>query len=220
MAKAILKKRLNRRSAIQLTGLVVAGIATSSLLRGQRSVGENIGSYGTVKDIRSDTSSPSTNIPGADVTIISFNDYGCAACRIAHSQLQQAVAQDGRSLITYKDWPIFGPASERAAKVALASHYQGIYPSFHDILMTSHGLADKQLISAVKKSGGRWDQILVDLKSHHKEIENQLNNNRMQAFALGLKGTPAYLIGPLLIRGGATKGEFQRTIKEARLLLS
>ena len=86
--------------------------------------------------------------------------------------------------------------------------------------MTSHGLADEQLISAVKKSGGRWDQILVDLKTHHEEIENQLNNNRMQAFALGLKGTPAYLIGPLLIRGGATKGEFQRTIKEARLLLS
>lgn len=219
MAKAISKMRLNRRSAIQLSGLVVAGIATSIFLRNQRSVGENVGDHATVKEIRSDQSSPATNVPGADVTIISFNDYGCTACRIAHPALQQAIEEDGRSRITYKDWPIFGPASERAAQVALASDYQGIYPSFYDALMTGRGLTDEQLKLAVKKSGGSWEQILVDLKIHQQEIEDQLNNIRLQAFALGLKGTPAYLIGPILVRGGATKGEFQKAIEEARLLV-
>lgn len=201
-------------------GLVVAGVATSSFLRNQRSIGENVGDSATVKEIRSDQSSPSTNVPGADVTVISFNDYDCAACRIAHPELQKAIEEDGRSRITYKDWPIFGPASEHAARIALAANYQGIYSSIHDALMTGYGLADDQLRLAIKISSGSWEQILVDLKIHQQEIEKQLNNNRLQAFALGLKGTPAYLIGPILVRGGATKGEFQKVIEEARLLLN
>ncbi len=219
MAEAVSKRRLNRRSAIQLVGLVIAGIATSRFLRSQRSVGENVADNAIVREIRSDDSSPATNLPGADVTIISFNDYGCAACRTAHPGLQKAVERDGRSRITYKDWPIFGPASERAAQIALASNYQGIYASFHDAVMTGNGLSDQQLKWVVEKSGGSWEQILVDLKIYQKNIEQQLNNNRLQAFALGLKGTPAYLIGPLLVRGAVTEGEFQKAIKEARSLL-
>lgn len=220
MAEAASKRRLNRRSAIQLMGLVAAGFATSRFLRNQRSVGENVADYVIVKEIRSDESSPATNVPGADVTIISFNDYGCAACRAAHPGLQKAVEGDGRSRITYKDWPIFGPASERAAQIALASNYQGIYASFHNAVMIGNGLSDQQLRSVVEKSGGNWEQILVDLRIHQQDIEQQLNKNRLQAFALGLKGTPAYLIGPLLIRGGVKEGEFQKAIKEARSLLN
>lgn len=219
MAKAGLKGRVNRRSAIQLIGLVIAGVATSSFLRNRRSVGENVGDLATVKDIRADQSSPATHVPGADVTIISFNDYACTACRIAHPALQKAMAEDGRSQIIYKDWPIFGPASERAAQVALAADYQGIYAPFHNVLMTGYGLTDAQLQSAVKKSGGNWEQILGDLEIHQQDIENQLNKNRLQAFGLGLEGTPAYLIGPILVRGSVTTGDFQKAIKEARSLL-
>ena len=49
--------------------------------------------------------------------------------------MRKAVARDGNIRLVYKDWPIFGAQSERAAKVALAADRQGIYPSVHHALM-------------------------------------------------------------------------------------
>jgi protein-disulfide isomerase len=43
--------------------------------------------------------------------------------------LEEAVQRDGKVRVIYKDWPIFGPPSERAASVALACAEQGFTQS-------------------------------------------------------------------------------------------
>lgn len=214
MAKS--PKYIDRRSLLQLAGVTVAGVATAAILKNARSVGENVGDNETVREIRADDVSPRKLVAGADITIISFNDFNCSACRKAHPALQQAVEEDGQCNMVYRDWPIFGPASERAARVAMASDYQGIYPAVYDILMRRAGLSDRQLRMAVEQSGGGWSQLLSDMETHQQNIENQLNTNQLQAFALNLKGTPAFLIGPILVRGAVSSRDFAKAISAAR----
>ncbi len=130
--------------------------------------------------------------------------------------MKRAVAKDGQVRIVYKEWPIFGDASERAAKVAIASNFQNIYPLVHDRLMTGPADGDAALRAAVERSGGNWPKLQSDLTRNSAQIDAQLGRNRMQAFGLGLGGTPGYLIGPILVRGALNEGEFTRVFKQAR----
>nr|WP_241233695.1 DsbA family protein [Altericroceibacterium xinjiangense] len=145
-----------------------------------------------------------------------FTDYQCSACRKADPALRRAVARDGNVRVVYKDWPILGERSERAATVALAAHRQGIYPSVHRQLMKSPSLDDTALRNAVEGAGGDWEQVEADLLTHGPAIANQLAANRLDAFALVLQGTPSYLIGPLLVEGALTEREFLRAFEQAR----
>jgi protein-disulfide isomerase len=118
--------------------------------------------------------------------------------------------------IVYKEWPIFGAPSERAAQVAIAADAQQIYALVHDKLMTASSLHDSDLRRAVELSGGDWPRIQRDLVEHRTLILAELERNRRQAFGLGLRGTPAYLIGPLLVEGALDEREFRQVFSDAR----
>jgi len=196
-------------------GIVVAGgILVSIALKVTAPIGTNVGDLPVVQAVRADRSSPVAENELADVTVIIFTDYQCPVCRLAHPEMRRAIAGDGRVRIVYKDWPVFGVRSERAARVAIASNYQGIYPLVHDTLMSSGRVDEPSLKKAVEQSGGSWARLQVDLT--RPAIDQQLANNRLQAFGLGLRGTPGYLIGPILIRGGARSAQFSKAIAVAR----
>jgi protein-disulfide isomerase len=128
----------------------------------------------------------------------------------------RAVARDGNLRVVYKDWPIFGHRSERAAAIALASVYQNIYPEVHDRLMSGPAETDEDLRLAVQQSGGNWPRVLSDLALRRQSIEAQLLHNKRQAFELALAGTPGYLIGSILVRGAMTEREFLRVFQKGR----
>jgi protein-disulfide isomerase len=130
--------------------------------------------------------------------------------------MQRAVARDGKLRVIYKDWPIFGDRSERAAATALASASQNIYPQVHDRLMTGPAETDEDLRLAVRNLGGDWPRLLNDLALGRTQIKAQLTHNKKQAFELGLPGTPGYLIGSILVRGALTEREFLRVFEQAR----
>jgi protein-disulfide isomerase len=130
--------------------------------------------------------------------------------------MRQAISNDGKVRTVYKDWPIFGSTSTRAAEVAIASAYQKIYPEVHDQLMAGRVDSDDALQVAVERAGGDWLRLKSDLLTNRTEITAQIERNRMQAFELGLPGTPGYLVGPILVRGALTEAEFTRVFLEAR----
>jgi protein-disulfide isomerase len=131
--------------------------------------------------------------------------------------MQRAVAADGKIRIVYKDWPIFGARSERAAFVAIASDLQRIYPAVHDRLMRGPVDNEDDFRRAVELAGGDWGRLKRDLASNRDQIFAQLERNRIQAFGLGLGGTPGYLIGSILVRGALKEREFTRVFRQARL---
>jgi protein-disulfide isomerase len=130
--------------------------------------------------------------------------------------MHRAVAKDGKLRVVYKDWPIFGIQSERAAATALASASQNIYPQVHDRLMTGPAETEEDLKLAIRQSGGDWRRLRRDMAHGKLRIHSQLTRNSRQAFELGLQGTPGYLVGPILVRGVLTEREFLRVFEDAR----
>ena len=152
-----------------------------------------------------------------DVTIVKYTDYQCPYCRKAHVALKELTAKDKKVRILYRDWPIFGPASEQAARLAIASKWQGRHAQFHDALMLSTGkLNDAAIRTAAKKAGVDWERLQRDLKSHSTEIDALLERNDEQANALGLDGTPGFIIGETFVPGGVDLKGFKELVAEAR----
>lgn len=152
-----------------------------------------------------------------DTTIVMYTDYQCPYCRQAHVALQQLVAEDKKVRILYRDWPIFGRASEQAARLAIASKWQSRHTEFHDALMRTPGkLSDETIRAAAKKAGVDWARLQTDLKTHGSEIEALLQRNDVQANSLGLDGTPGFIIGETLVPGGIELAGLRDMVREAR----
>ena len=72
---------------------------------------------------------PVAGNPNGDITIVEYFDYQCPYCRKLEPELRQVVQDDGKVRLVLKDWPILGPVSVVAARMALACKYQDKYPA-------------------------------------------------------------------------------------------
>lgn len=152
-----------------------------------------------------------------DLTIVEYTDYQCPYCKAAHPALQKLVASDKKVRIIYRDWPIFGAQSIAAARVGIASKYQGKHAEVHDALMkTPRPLTDQSIRAAATKAGADWTRLQADMKTNAAEIDALLERNNEQAEALGLQGTPAFIIGNYLHEGGIDYKSLQHSVQEAR----
>jgi protein-disulfide isomerase len=208
---------LRSRELWELCAVVSIALLLAALLRSHRPLGQDVSESVHSRSVQEDQSSPTAHNAAANLTIIVFTDYRCPACRAGHPAMQRAIEADGKIRIIYKDWPIFGPLSERAALVAIASDRQGIYPAVHDRLMRGPVGNDDHLRSAIELAEGDWGRLERDLARNRNQIVAQLERNRVQAFGLGLGGTPGYLIGPILVKGALNEREFTRVFRQARL---
>lgn len=152
-----------------------------------------------------------------DVTIVEYMDYQCPYCRASNGPLNQLLAQDHKVRVIFRDWPIFGPASEHAALIAIGSKYQGKFLAVHNALMeTPLPLNDEKIKAAVTKAGANWKQIQKDIATHSNEIKDLLQRNDKQAQLLGLEGTPGFIIGDVESFGGKTLAKFKAAVARAR----
>jgi protein-disulfide isomerase len=164
-----------------------------------------------------DPDAPMIAPKGYDVTIVEYFDYQCPACRTSHEPLKQLLARDKKVRVLFRDWPGFGPASSKAALIAIASKYQDKHFAVHDALMTTpRPLTDAKIEAAVKKAGADWAQIQKDIAAHSEDIEDLLARNDEQAQLLGLDGTPGFIIGSTQSFGGMTLAQLEESVAEAR----
>lgn len=152
-----------------------------------------------------------------DVTIVKYTDYQCPFCRKAHRDLARLVEQDARVRIIYRDWPIFGPASEEAARLAIASKWEGKHERFHDALMSSPAPLTSEVIRAAADDAGvDWSRLQSDLARHEAEVGELLQRNASQARSLGLQGTPAFIVGDTLVEGALDLASMSELVADAR----
>ena len=170
-----------------------------------------------VNAVLHDPDAPEGGNPKGDVTIVAFTDYNCPYCKKSAPDLKRIVAEDGKVRLVYKDWPILTKASVYGAQLALAAKYQGKYETVHDALMGIPGkqIPDEKMLQAVEASGVDMTRLNADLKKHSDEISALLKRNFEQADALGMQGTPTYLIGPFRTSTLDYEG-FKEALAEAR----
>ncbi len=171
----------------------------------------------SLNDVLHDPEAPEGGNPKGDLTIVAFTDYNCPFCKKAEPDLARAVKEDGNIRLVYKDWPILTQASVYGARMALAAGYQGAYERAHHALMsiTGRGVSQEDMEKAIAAAGVDMPRLKADLEAHKKDITALLARNMDQADALGLQGTPTYLVGPLLASTLDYDG-FREVIAEAR----
>jgi protein-disulfide isomerase len=207
----------DRRSKLTLALAVALGVAVMLALRALPPPRLKLGATPVVAAVLEDPGSPAFGAPGADVTVVVFTDYQCPICRATEPDLDRVLAEDPRVRVVYKDWPILGEASRTAARAALAAHRQGRYRQLHAAMMRSPRRLDPAAIAELAGAAGLdVPRLQADLAADAPAIERQLAGHARQAWSLGLQGTPAYLVGPYLVRGRLGYAGLRRAIARAR----
>ncbi len=137
-------------------------------------------------------------------------------CRQVEPWWREAVREAGDVRVIHRDWPILGPDSVRAARLALAAYQHGRYLPVHNALMTSPGLSEPALRAAVAEAGADWELLQADVASQTRAIDSLIARTARDALRLGFAGTPGFLIGPIRINGGASERQFADAIRRAR----
>jgi protein-disulfide isomerase len=155
--------------------------------------------------------------PRGDVTLVEFFDYRCGVCKRVHPIVAEVMKRDGGVRRVYKEWPILGPESLFASKAAIASRRQGEekYLSFHDAMMEHRGALNRDAVLRIATAVGLDTKRLVaDLAA--PEVERVIQRNFSLAEALRLNGTPSFVIGETVLRGGRGVETLLSIVREAR----
>jgi protein-disulfide isomerase len=152
-----------------------------------------------------------------DVTIVEYFDYNCPYCRKLAPELAQVVHDDGKVRLIFKDWPILGPVSVYASRLALATKYQGKFIAAHEALMsTSSRLTEPRIRELLAAATIDVDRALKDMAANAGAIDAILKRNNDQAAAFGFNGTPAFIVGKFRVPGPLTMAQFDQAIADAR----
>jgi protein-disulfide isomerase len=212
--RALPVRRRTRREALGLlgAGTLMLGVAPGPAL-GQ-SDDETVLTEALV--LRDPDIPAAGNIDG-DITIVEYFDYQCPYCRKLEPELRQVVQDDGKVRLVLKDWPILGPVSVIAARMALASKFQDKYIQAHEALIgVNSKLTEPRMRELLAGAGIDVDRLDRDLVTNTKAIDAIIARNSDQATAFGFKGTPSFIVGKFRVPGILTMAEFDQVIADAR----
>ena len=208
---------VTRRPKLTLAVFVALGLGATALLKGVAPDHQAVGRTPVVEKVLADAESPAVGPADATVTIVVFTDYQCPICRATEPALERLIRSDPKVRVIFKDWPILGPASHLAARYALAAQRQGRYFALHRALMASPPpLTLERIEQAARAAGLDWPQLTADLTRDSAAIDAQLDRQGFQAWTLGLKGTPDYLVGTDLYQGGLDDRALASAVRRAR----
>ncbi len=157
--------------------------------------------------------------PQGDVTFVEFFDYNCGYCKRAMSDMFDLLKNDPKLKVVLKEFPVLGPGSVEAARVAVAVRMQDKtgkkYLDFHQKLLGGRGQADKaRALAAAKEAGFDMAKLEKDMASD--EVKQSLEESLKLAEKLGLNGTPSYVIGQNVVVGAVGLDALKEKINSAR----
>ena len=157
--------------------------------------------------------------PKGDVTLIEFFDYNCGFCKRALADLVDLMKGDPNLRVVLKEFPVLGEGSVEAAKVAIAAHMQDKsgkkYFDLHQKLLGSRGPANKARALAVAKEVG-YDVARIERDMASDEVKATIAESMKLAEALGLNGTPSYVVGDNVVIGAVGHDALKQKVNWAR----
>lgn len=137
------------------------------------------------------------------VSLVEFFDYNCPYCKITMSDMDKLHAQFPDLRIVLKDFPVLGPGSVEAAKVARAVSVQlsgDKYWKFHELLLgEKRHIGKAEALAAAQQSGVDMKKLAADMEA--KPVEAGISQVMQVADKLNLTGTPSFVIGNDVVVG-------------------
>lgn len=167
------------------------------------------------EQLANDPASPVMGNPEGSVTLVEFFDYQCGYCKAVFPDVMTAVEKDGDVRLVMKEFPILGPASVYAARAALAAQKQDKYEALHAALMNHKGqLSDAVVDELAQEAGLDLDRLKEDMAA--PEVDDQITANMALARALNIGGTPAFVVGDILMPGAVPLERLMDAIEQTR----
>lgn len=157
--------------------------------------------------------------PNGDVTFVEFFDYNCAYCKRAMADMFELMKTDPKLKVVLKEFPVLGKGSVEAAEVSTAVRMQDKtgkkFLEFHQKLMMSRGQIDRARALAVAREVG-LDMARLERDLASDEVRASIEESLRLAEALGLNGTPSYVIGPNVVIGAVGVAALRERVNAAR----
>ena len=157
--------------------------------------------------------------PQGNVTMVEFFDYNCGFCKRAMTDMLDLIKTDYNLKFVLKEFPVLGEGSVEAARVAVAARMQDAngkkYIEFHQKLLGSRGAADKMRALAVAKEVG-FDMPRLERDMGSDEVKKTIEENMKLAEALGVNGTPSYVVGEEVVIGAVGLDTLREKISAER----
>lgn len=151
----------------------------------------------------------------APITIVEFLDYNCGYCKRSFPTLMRLAEANDDIRIIFKEYPILGPSSTLAAQTVLAAKEQGKYMDLHRTLFESKAsLNTARLNKFIKQNGLDVDEI--NKRSQKADIKKHIQDTLALGQAIGINGTPAFIINDKLYPGALSFAEMQDLVDQAR----
>ena len=145
-----------------------------------------------------------------EVTLVEFYDYACGYCKASLPVMDRLLKEDPGLRIVYREFPILGPNSEAAARMALAASKAGRFQQFHDALYAAGRPSPDTLPKAAAAAG------IPQAVPSTPEIEAELRRNFQLAGQLGASGTPLFIVGDRVLNGAVGYDVLKKAIADAR----
>jgi protein-disulfide isomerase len=158
--------------------------------------------------------------PQGDVTVVEFFDYNCGFCRKALEDKLALMKADPNLRLVLKEFPVLGEGSTQAAQVAVAVRLQDKtggkkYLEFHQKLFASRGTIDKARALAVVREVG-LDAARAERDMGSDEVRQTLEEGFKLAEALGINGTPTYVLDGQVVVGAVGVEKLREAINTVR----
>lgn len=141
--------------------------------------------------------------PGPDtVVVVEVFDYACPYCKVMFPELQKLLDNHDHVRLVMMDLPVIVPEiSDYAARTGLAAAKQGKAWEAHGALMGIRGRLTKGLVdeTIATVDGLDLDQLAKDRDD--PDLGKRISTNVETALALGIQGTPAFIIGNKVLPG-------------------
>lgn len=154
--------------------------------------------------------------PDGDVTLVEMFDYNCGYCRQVVADVLSLVDEDPNLRVILKEFPILSQGSIDAARIGiLVNQTDADYRDFHTTLFSTRGTIDTEAaLDAASQLG--LDRVPLELDMSATKISDAIQRTYAIAQALGVSGTPTFIIGNEVIPGAISKAELSRRIDNMR----
>ncbi|WP_372407855.1 DsbA family protein [Streptomyces luteireticuli] len=161
--------------------------------------------------------------PDAPVVLVEYADYQCSFCgkftRESQPELIKKYVDEGVLRIEFRNFPIFGEPSVRAARASWAAGQQGRFWQFHDELYAKtrkgDALAEDKLVDMARTAGVRdLDRFRSDLNG--SAAADAVKKDQEEGYKIGVSSTPSFLVGGRPVAGAQPMKEFEAAIAQAK----
>ncbi len=160
----------------------------------------------------------------APVVLVEFLDFQCAYCGIhareLHPELVDEYVDSGKVRIEFRNFPIYGPESDAAARAAWAAGQQGRFWEFYaaalgeEFDMDSGRFSDEGALALAEEAG------VPDLDTFRRDLDSTaageaVGRDSEEALSAGVTQVPQFLVNGRFVTSAQDPDAFRSVLDQA-----